>query len=136
MQVDPSKPTLKAPVYEHVKLQYHKLLSNFAFKFNMRRYSTGKSFVLQTLVALLKAKGGKNAVAVAAPTGIAAVGVGGVTVHKFLGAGLCAAGLQHALCLSAGTYLPLRLWNSSEEAEEEAASVCGYTYTVSKQRGE
>ena len=51
---------------------------------------TGKSFVLQTIVALLKATRGKNAVAVTAPTGIAAVGVGGITVHKFIGAGLCA----------------------------------------------
>jgi len=32
---------------------------------------------------------GPNSVAVTAPTGIAAVGVGGVTVHKFIGAGLC-----------------------------------------------
>ena len=37
MQVDPIKPTLKAPGYEHLKLERENLLSNFAFKFNMRR---------------------------------------------------------------------------------------------------
>ena len=34
--------------------------------------------------------GDDSLVSVTAPTGIAAVGVGGVTVHKFIGAGLCA----------------------------------------------
>ena len=51
---------------------------------------TGKSFVLQTAVALLRGDPSRGAVAITAPTGIAAVGVGGVTVHKFIGAGLCA----------------------------------------------
>ena len=52
---------------------------------------TGKSFVLHTLVALLREKhGSSDAVAVTAPTGIAAVAIGGCTIHKFIGAGLCA----------------------------------------------
>ena len=53
---------------------------------------TGKSFVLHTLVALLREKhgGSADAVAVTAPTGIAAVAIGGCTIHKFIGAGLCA----------------------------------------------
>lgn len=53
---------------------------------------TGKSFVLQTVVALVRGAGSgdESLVSVTAPTGIAAVGVGGVTVHKFIGAGLCA----------------------------------------------
>ena len=38
MQVDPIKPTLKAPGTKRLKLTYHKLLSSFAFKFNLRRY--------------------------------------------------------------------------------------------------
>jgi hypothetical protein len=38
MQVDPIKPTLKAPGTERLKLHYDELLSKFAFKFNMRRY--------------------------------------------------------------------------------------------------
>ena len=52
---------------------------------------TGKSFILHTLVALLREKhGASDAVAVTAPTGIAAVAIGGCTIHKFIGAGLCA----------------------------------------------
>ena len=33
------KPTLKAPESDHWKLEHEKLLSNFAFKFNLRRYT-------------------------------------------------------------------------------------------------
>ena len=38
MQVDPIKPTLKAPGTKRLKLKYDKVLSSFAFKFNLRRY--------------------------------------------------------------------------------------------------
>ena len=38
MQVDPIKPTLKAPGIKLLKLEHEKLLSNLAFKFNLRRY--------------------------------------------------------------------------------------------------
>jgi len=41
VQVDPIKPTLKAPGTKRLKLEYYKLLSSFAFKFNLRRYSWG-----------------------------------------------------------------------------------------------
>jgi len=33
------KPTLKAPGSERLKLEHEKLHSNFAFNFNLRRYS-------------------------------------------------------------------------------------------------
>jgi hypothetical protein len=35
------EPTLKVPVAKLLKLKYDKLLSNFAFKFNLRRYTKG-----------------------------------------------------------------------------------------------
>ena len=38
VRVDPIKPTLKAPGIKLLKLKYDKPLSNFAFKFNLRRY--------------------------------------------------------------------------------------------------
>ena len=38
MQVDPIKPTLKAPGSKRLKLIYDKPLSNVAFNFNLRRY--------------------------------------------------------------------------------------------------
>ena len=50
---------------------------------------TGKSFAIATLIAMLHKKHGRDAVAVTAPTGIAAVAVGGTTIHRFIGAGLC-----------------------------------------------
>jgi len=41
VQVDPIKPTLKAPGTEHLKLKHEGLLSNVGFKFNLRRYTEG-----------------------------------------------------------------------------------------------
>ena len=41
MQVDPIKPTLKATESKPLKLEHEKTLSNFAFKVNVRRYTTG-----------------------------------------------------------------------------------------------
>ena len=41
MKVDPIKPTLKAPGTKRLKLESDELLSNFAFKFDMRRYDEG-----------------------------------------------------------------------------------------------
>ena len=37
MQVDPIKPTLKAPGTKRLKLEYYEMLSRFAFEFNLRR---------------------------------------------------------------------------------------------------
>jgi hypothetical protein len=39
VQVDPIKPTFKAPGTKRLNLNYDKLLSSFAFKFNLRRTS-------------------------------------------------------------------------------------------------
>jgi len=41
VQVGPIKPKSKSPGTKRLKLKYHKLLSSFAFKFNLRRYTTG-----------------------------------------------------------------------------------------------
>jgi len=41
VQVDPMKPTSKAPGIKLLKLKYEKSLSNFAFKLNLRRYIEG-----------------------------------------------------------------------------------------------
>jgi len=41
VQVDPIKPTLKAPGTKRLKLNHGKPLSSFAFNFNLRRYTAG-----------------------------------------------------------------------------------------------
>jgi len=46
VQVHPIKPTLKAPGTKRLKLEYDVLLSNFAFRFNMRRYSKGLKMLI------------------------------------------------------------------------------------------
>ena len=43
VQVDPMKPALKPPGTKRLKLTYDKLLSNVAFKINLRRYSLAGS---------------------------------------------------------------------------------------------
>jgi len=43
VQVDPIKAVLKAPGTMRLKLKYDKQLSNVAFKFNLRRYTTGSN---------------------------------------------------------------------------------------------
>ena len=40
VQVEPMKSMLKAPEAKRLKLKYDKLLSKFAFKFNLRHYAT------------------------------------------------------------------------------------------------
>jgi len=44
VQVDPIKPGLKALGDKRLKLKYDELLSNFAFKFNLRRFTREKVF--------------------------------------------------------------------------------------------
>jgi len=41
VQVDPIKPTLKPTGTKRLKLKWDEVLSSFAFKFNLRRYSSG-----------------------------------------------------------------------------------------------
>ena len=42
VQVDPMKPTLKAPGPQRLKLEFDGMLSNFAFTFNLRRYTMAR----------------------------------------------------------------------------------------------
>jgi len=72
VQVDPSKPTVKAPGSMLSKLRYDGPVSNFAFNFNLRRYTK----VVDT--PPIKPK------PVAAPMGAKAAGAGG---GKAVGAG-------------------------------------------------
>ena len=46
MQVYPIKPTLKPPGTKRFKLKYDEVLSNFAFNFNLRRYSKGQKVMI------------------------------------------------------------------------------------------
>jgi hypothetical protein len=49
LQVDPMKSTLKAPRSKRLKLEHEKLLSNFAFNFNLRRYAVGRKMAANML---------------------------------------------------------------------------------------
>ena len=61
MQVDPIKFTLKASVTKRLKLKHVKLLSSFAFKFNLRRYNQESGRPNNKLAAI--AAGGGVAIA-------------------------------------------------------------------------
>ena len=52
MQVDPIKPTLKAPGTKHLKLEYDELPSTVAFKLNLRRYTKERHLDLRIIAAL------------------------------------------------------------------------------------
>jgi hypothetical protein len=45
--------TLKAPGSKRLKLEHEKLISNFAFDLNLRRYSTDKAFLEELLMRVL-----------------------------------------------------------------------------------
>jgi len=49
VQVDPSKPTLKPPGTKRLKLKHDTLLSSFAFKFNVCRYTADATLVTHTM---------------------------------------------------------------------------------------
>jgi hypothetical protein len=51
VQVDPIKPTLKAPGIELLNLTYDKPLSIFAFKFNLRCYDWVSNYAAQRTLA-------------------------------------------------------------------------------------
>ena len=50
MQVEPTKPVLKAPGIKLLKLEYDEPLSKFAFKFNLRRYTEADLEVVVKLI--------------------------------------------------------------------------------------
>ena len=54
VQVDPIKPTLKAPGTNLLTLIYVESLSIFAFKFNLRRYSVVRIARLAKLLRILR----------------------------------------------------------------------------------
>jgi len=62
VQVDPIKPMLKAPRIKRLKLIRDEPLSNFAFKFNLRRYDSGGEYNSADSAALhtLEAAGGSG----------------------------------------------------------------------------
>jgi hypothetical protein len=56
VQVDPMKPTLKAPETKPLNLQYDEPLSIFAFNFNLRRYSQVSASALANSTSMMKPK--------------------------------------------------------------------------------
>jgi len=58
VQVDPVKPTLKAPGTKRLKLKYDELLSNFVLKFSLRRYMKSAGFEVTEEADLVKSAAG------------------------------------------------------------------------------
>ena len=59
MQVDPVKLMLKPPGTQHLKLKCDILLSTFAFKFNLRRYTVGRDLICERCDELPDIKAGR-----------------------------------------------------------------------------
>jgi len=60
VQVDPIKPTLKAPGYTRLKLIYDEPLSSFALKLNWRRYIKADLIGLSDPYCILSTGGGSS----------------------------------------------------------------------------
>ena len=58
MQLAPIKPTLEAPGTKRVKLEFDKLLTSFAFKFNLRRYTEAECDTYQRCLEELEGSAG------------------------------------------------------------------------------
>jgi hypothetical protein len=84
VQVDPIKPALKAPGTKRLKLQYDEPPLNFAFKFNLHRYSLDSDDEFDPMMSFVKArKAGKTNVAgTNAARGGVGTGVRGRGLHS------------------------------------------------------
>ena len=90
MSAEEARGNYQNSMNEHQKQVVDSVLKEKRNVFFHGAAGTGKSFVLHTLIALLKEQHkDSECVTVTAPSGIAAVAVGGCTIHKFIGAGLC-----------------------------------------------
>ena len=58
VQAHPIKRTMEAAGTKRLKLKHHKLLSNVAFKFNLRRYARGAAAALQQ--SAVQPRGGRD----------------------------------------------------------------------------
>ena len=73
---------------------------------------TGKSFLLERVVAMLRAKHGSDRVAVAAPSGVAAANIGGQTLCSALGIGAPQLHRQFDRMLEAKNAARVRRWHT------------------------
>ena len=74
----------------------------------------GKSYLMRYIIQEVKKLRGERAVAVTAPTGIAAVNIGGVTIHSFAGIGLGRGDPQKILGRVLGSAKASTNWTSSQ----------------------
>ena len=76
------------------KAAAHRIINMEQSLFLTGSAGTGKSYLLQYVIGELQKKYGMEAVAISAPTGVAAVNIGGQTVHSFAGIGLGTGSIQ------------------------------------------
>lgn len=92
---------------------------NFVLKDNFNVFytgsaGTGKSVVLKTLIRSLKAKYGKDAVAICASTGLASCNIGGTTVHKFSGFGIGNRAIEQLYMMVSKNPTALKRWRATK----------------------
>ena len=98
---------------------------------------TGKSLVLKLLLQRLRALHGDSAVAATAPTGVAAINVGGQTLHSFAGCGVpkCVASLGELMWRRRKTWEGLKVLVVDEVSMLDAAFLDWLDVTVRGFRG-
>lgn len=75
---------------------------------------TGKTFLLRYVIQELNKAHGDEAIAITAPTGIAAISIGGQTVHSFAGIGLGEGGFHKVLAKVKANKLAMDRWKKSK----------------------
>ncbi len=98
---------------------------------------TGKSLVLKLLLERLRALHGAHAVAITAPTGVAAINVGGQTLHSFAGCGVptCVANFSERMWRRRQTWQGLKALVVDEVSMLDAALLDWLDVTVRCFRG-
>ena len=75
---------------------------------------TGKSVVLKTLIHKLRAKFGKDGVAICASTGLASCNIGGTTIHKFSGFGIGNRSIEQLYSMVNKNPISMKRWRAAK----------------------
>lgn len=84
----PTAPQKEKPVPSKQQMEVLKAIAERKSVFVTGSAGTGKSFIVEDALQILRGMYGEEAVFVTASTGLAACAIGGITLHSFSGVGI------------------------------------------------